>query len=225
MAFLPLVAAGATSNHGPMTHPHNDGAPATEIILFDGFDDIDGVAPFEILTAAGFPMRAVGFPAESGAVTSAHGLRIEVTADLGPAPALVVIPGGGWNEGHAVGVRSLVSTPLPERLAELHGQGTVLASVCTGAMVLAASGVLAGRPAVTHRTALDDLAAAGADVRADARVVDDGSVVTSGGPAAGIDLALRLVERFRGPAAAELAAERLEHQRVGPTLVNNAVAA
>jgi transcriptional regulator GlxA family with amidase domain len=225
MAFLPLVAGGADSQHDPMSNSQDHGAPATEIILFDGFDDIDGVVPFEILTAAGFPVRAVGFPAGTGMVTSAHGLGIEVTADLGPAPDLVVIPGGGWNGGHAVGVRSLASTPLPERLAELHSQGTVLASVCTGAMVLAASGVLAGRPAVTHRTALDDLAGAGADVRADARVVDDGSVVTSGGPAAGIDLALRLVERFLGPAAVELAAERLEHQRVGPTLVNNAMAA
>jgi transcriptional regulator GlxA family with amidase domain len=200
-------------------------APETEIVFFEGFDDIDGVAPVEILTAAGFPVRVVGFPAGTTTVTSAHGLRIKLAADIGTAPELVVVPGGGWGDGAGVGVRALVGTSLPERLAELHRRGTVLASVCTGAMVLAAAGVLNGRPAVTHRVALEDLAGAGAEVHPDARVVDDGSVVTSGGPAAGIDLALRLVERFQGPEAAERAAVRLEHRRAGPTLVTAAVAA
>jgi transcriptional regulator GlxA family with amidase domain len=208
-----------------MTNAPHSAAPATDIPLFDGFDDIDGVVPIEILTAAGFPVRVVGFPPGAGAVTSAHGLRIEVAGEIGTAPGLVVIPGGGWGDRSPVGVRSLVGTGLPARLAELHAAGTVLASVCTGAMVLAAAGVLADRPAVTHHTALEDLAGAGADVRADARVVDDGSVVTSGGPAAGIDLSLRLVERFLGAAAATRAAERIEHRRVGPTLVTSALVA
>jgi transcriptional regulator GlxA family with amidase domain len=96
----------------------------------------------------------------------------------------------------------------------------VVASVCTGAMLLAAAGLLRGRPAVTNRIALEDLARAGADVRPQARVVDDGSVVTCGGPAAGIDLSLRLVERFLGAPAALAAAHRIEHERVGPTLIS-----
>jgi putative intracellular protease/amidase len=192
--------------------------PTVEILFFDGVDDLDAVGPFEILTATGFPVEAVGL-SESGSVVTSHGLTIRLERALGEDPGLVIVPGGGWRDQSPVGVRPLTEGELPGRLAELHAGGTVLASVCTGAMLLAAAGVLAGRPAVTNRIALDDLAAAGAEVHPEARVVDDGSVVTCGGPAAGLDLAIRLVERYRGPELARLAAERLEHVRVGPTLV------
>jgi transcriptional regulator GlxA family with amidase domain len=199
--------------------------PATEVLFFDGFDDLDSVAPLEILTAAGFPVRAVRHPGTPGPVTSAHGLRIDLQRGLGDAPGLLVVPGGGWRDGSPAGVRALAEGELPRVLAGLHAGGTVLASVCTGAMLLAAGGLLAGRPAVTNRIALDDLAAAGAEVHREARVVDDGSIVTCGGPAAGIDLALRLVERYLGPEAAGQAAERLEYERVGPTLLTAAAPA
>jgi transcriptional regulator GlxA family with amidase domain len=199
-------------------------APTTEVLFFDGFDDLDAIAPFEILTAAGFPVRAVGFPDGAVRVTSAHGLRVEVEGAIGSAPQLLVVPGGGWRDGSAVGVRAQANGDLPAVLAALHDRGTVLASVCTGAMLLAAAGLLRGRAAVTHQIALDDLAAAGADVRRDARVVDDGELVTSRGPAAGLDLALRLVERFLGSAAAAQAADRLEHERIGPAIVTKAKA-
>jgi transcriptional regulator GlxA family with amidase domain len=206
------------------TAPHDPGAhdgpplPRTDVLLFDGFEDLDAVGPLEVLAAAGFPTRPVRPAGHPTSVHSAHGLRIEVADELGAGPELVVVPGGGWFDDTATGVRAQCAGPLPAELARLHDSGTVLASVCTGAMVLAAAGVLTGRPAVTNRLALDGLAAAGADVRRDARVVDDGSVVTSGGPAAGLDMALRLVERWAGPAAAERAADELEHTPVGPVL-------
>lgn len=191
-------------------------APATDILFFDGFDDLDAVGPFEVLTAAGFPVRAVSFPDDASTVRSAHGLSLDLNASLGEHPQLVVVPGGGWfNDGP--GARTLAgSGDLPARLAALHAAGTILASVCTGAMLLATSGLLTGRPAVTNRHALAALAAAGADVHADARVVDDGDVVTAGGPAAGLDLAVHLVGRFLGPEAGARAAARLEHTPVGP---------
>ncbi|HEY5430754.1 MAG TPA: DJ-1/PfpI family protein [Solirubrobacteraceae bacterium] len=193
--------------------------PLTQILMFDGFDDLDAVAPLEILAAAGFPVGVVRPPAHADAVHSAHGLTIDVAAALSGEAELVVVPGGGWLDGSLDGVRAQCGRELPAALAELHRAGVVLASVCTGAMLLAAAGLLAGRPAVTNRMALDDLAAAGADVRREARVVDDGSIVTGGGPAAGIDVAIRLVERFAGTDAAGRAARRLEHEPVGPVLV------
>ena len=97
----------------------------------------------------------------------------------------------------------------------------MVASVCTGAMLLAAAGLLTGRPAVTNRRALDDLHATGALVREKARVVDDGDVVTSGGVLAGIDMAVRLVERYRGVRAAEAAVDRLEHRPWGTVVVTD----
>jgi putative intracellular protease/amidase len=195
----------------------NSTLPLTEVVVFDGFDDLDAIAPLEILTAAGFPTRVVRPAGHPTTVHSAHGLVMQVDAELA-APALVLVPGGGWLDA-APGVRDQCEGPLPGALAALHDGGTVVASVCTGAMLLARAGVLAGRPAVTNRNALDDLAAAGADVRRDARVVDDGSVVTGGGPAAGIDVGIRLVARFAGENAGRAAAARLEHEPVGPVLV------
>jgi transcriptional regulator GlxA family with amidase domain len=194
--------------------------PLTEILLFDGFDDLDAVAPLEILTDAGFPTRTVRPPSHPPTVHSAHGLQIEVGDELGAAPGLVIVPGGGWFDASAAGVRAQCVGELPAVLTTLHDNGTVLASVCTGAMLLAQAGLLTGRPAVTNRMALDDLAAAGADVRRDARVVDDGSVVTGGGPSAGIDVAIRLVARFAGDDAAQAAARRVEYEPVGPVLVS-----
>lgn len=219
--------------------PHSP-LPLTEIVVFDGFDDLDAIAPLEILTAAGFPTRVVRPAGHAATVHSAHGLVMQVDAELmtasDPAAAaglepgsgpgadaqaiagLVVVPGGGWLDA-APGVRDQCEGPLPAMLAARHDAGAVLASVCTGAMLLARAGLLSGRPAVTNRNALDDLAGAGADVRRDARVVDDGSVVTAGGPAAGLDLAIRLVARFAGEDAGREAAARVEHEPVGPVLV------
>lgn len=211
--------------------------PTVEILVFEGVDELDVVGPFEVLVGAGFPVRTVGLPASAAAsptatVRAANGLRLGVDGTLGvPAgpfgarPDLLLVPGGGWVD-RTPGVRELAEDPdVRARLAALHADGTVMVSVCTGAMLLAAAGVLRGRPAVTNRLALDDLRAAGSDVRGDARVVDDGDVVTAGGPLAGVDLGIRLVERFLGDEAAAAATERVEHERVGPLVVGGEVAA
>lgn len=228
--------------------------PTVEVLVFEGADELDVVGPFEVLAASGFPIRTVVLPssappavaaadvAVSAAATApidvpatvrgANGLRLGVDGTLGgpdgafgARPGLLVVPGGGWLDG-TPGVRALTEdADVVARMTALHAEGTVLVSVCTGAMLLAATGVLRGRPAVTNRLALDDLRATGADVRDDARVVDDGDVITAGGPLAGIDLAIRLVERYLGAEAAAAAAERVEHERTGPLVVAGEVAA
>ena len=76
-------------------------------------------------------------------------------------------------------------------------------------MVLAAAGLLDGRPATTHRSALADLPET-TEVR-EKRVVDDGDVLTAAGVTAGLDLALHLVERYAGETAADRAGERIEY--------------
>src|ERR1700760_4858445 len=96
----------------------NSTLPLTEIVVFDGFDDLDAIAPLEILVAAGVPARVVRPAAHPTTVRSAHGLVLDVTDVLGEAPGLVVVPGGGWLDRGA-GVRDQCEGPLPASLAAL----------------------------------------------------------------------------------------------------------
>ncbi|HWK27032.1 MAG TPA: DJ-1/PfpI family protein [Solirubrobacter sp.] len=124
-------------------------------------------------------------------------------------PDLVLVPGGGWNDRGGA-YQQAERGDIPRALAERHARGRRIGSVCTGAMLLAAAGILKGRPAITHHTALDDLRAAGADVREGARVVDDGDVLTAAGVTSGIDLALHIVERQCGTAVRDEVADEIE---------------
>lgn len=180
-----------------------------DIILFDGFDTLDAIGPFEVFGHA----RSMGAPLEISLVTvesqssvhSSHGLEVvpdgfltrvgdDDSLRIERSPDLVIVPGGGWRVEDG-GVRQQVSDGrLPSLMRDLHRAGSTIASVCTGAMVLAEAGLTDGRPAITHRSAIDDLRDSGAEI-VDSRVVDDGDLVTAGGITAGIDLALHLLER------------------------------
>jgi transcriptional regulator GlxA family with amidase domain len=102
---------------------------------------------------------------------------------------------------------------LPRIVTAAHARGALVGSVCTGAMLLAATGLTAGRRMTTHQFAIDDLRASGAEV-VEARFVDDGDIVSAGGVTAGIDLALHLVQRFAGAGMADEVATEIEYQRV-----------
>lgn len=192
-----------------------------DVLLYPGFDELDAIAPFEVLMNAAsrgapFEVRLVAAPA-TGEIVAAHGLRLGCDAKLGsgPRPDVIVVPGGGWIDGSAAGARAEVNRgEIPELLAEYHRAGVTIAAVCTGAMLLSAAGILRGRAAITHHGAIDDLAAAGANV-VRARVVDDGDVITAGGVTSGLELALWLVERFAGPAIALAVEQQMEYERRG----------
>src|SRR4051812_12703307 len=187
----------------------------TEILLYDGFDELDAFGPYEVLANGGFEPRFVTLGgAES--VTASHGARVMVDGALGETPDLLVVPGGGWGDRAPQGAWAEAQRgEMPRAIAARHHGGATIASVCTGAMLLASAGLLAGRPAVTHHVALDELEEAGADVQRDARVVDDGDILTAGGVTSGIDLALWIVERERGAEAADAVAREIEHTRGG----------
>nr|WP_269815415.1 DJ-1/PfpI family protein [Kribbella monticola] len=87
-----------------------------------------------------------------------------------------------------------------------------MASVCTGAMLLAEAGLVKGRPATTNRNAWAELETFGAELKKN-RVVDDGTLVTAGGITAGIDLALHLVEREISGEVADSIAASMEYAR------------
>ena len=195
-----------------------------DILLFDGFDELDAIAPFEVLRAAAaagadFATRLLTLRPTSE-VTASNGLCVRPDGALsqlreGERPHVLVVPGGGWNARKPQGARAEAERgEIPAALARLHEAGTTLAGVCTGGMLIATAGLLAGRPAITHHGALDDLQAAGANI-VDARVVDDSDIVTAGGVTSGLDLALWLVERFASARIAHHVESRLEYERRG----------
>ncbi|WP_318569293.1 DJ-1/PfpI family protein [Salinigranum marinum] len=188
-----------------------------EVLLYEGFDELDGVGPYEVFeTAAAFgsavEARTVALD-DAEWVTASHGLRVGVDGRLGE-PDVLVVPGGGWNAGddRPGARREAERGAVPAAVREAHEAGATVASVCTGGMLLAEAGLLDGRSAVTHGGAMDDLRATRATV-VDARVVDDGDVLTAGGITSGLDLALHLVERWCGAAAATAVATELEYDR------------
>ena len=190
-----------------------------EVLLYDGFDELDALAPWEVLSDVA-RARDDGDAAlvtldGDAQVRASHGALITPHRALSEQVDLLVVPGGGWNDRSRSGAWSEVERGvLPDAIRARHDGGAVVASICTGAMLLAAAGLLAGRPAITHHSAIDDLKAAGAEVTR-ARVVDDGDVVTAGGVTSGLDLALHLVERFFGAPLALIAERELEYERRG----------
>jgi transcriptional regulator GlxA family with amidase domain len=190
-------------------------APVLYIPVFDGFDELDAIAPFEILASAGLDARLVVLAGRSLRVRARHGLVLEASGTVDATDVVmddwVLAVGGGYGVGGTSGVRAeIASRELPSFFAASRERGALLASVCTGAMLLAAAGLVRGRRAITHRVAIDDLAAAGATV-VNERVVDDGDLVTAGGVTSGLDLALHLVGRLLGPEAARVASQRVEY--------------
>lgn len=171
------------------------------ILLFDGVEELDAVGPWEVLAwwtrhhpEDGY--RIVTLSDEGGVVTCAKGLRIVADHSKAEAPALDVLlyPGGQ-------GTRSRLKDEA--ELDWVRGQAaraSLMTSVCTGALVYAAAGLLRGRPATTHWGSLDLLGELEptVDVRERDRFVDDGDLVTASGVSAGIDMALHLVDRLSG---------------------------
>ncbi|MET7375838.1 DJ-1/PfpI family protein [Micromonospora arida] len=180
-----------------------------EIVVFDGFDELDVFGPFEVLSMAGFDVALVAVE-RPGPVTSMRGVQLQVPEVLHQADG-VIVPGGGWLNRAAEGSWAQARRGvLPARLVELAPSARWMASVCTGALVLAAAGLLTGRRATTNRNAYDELRAHDVTVL-DERVVDDGDRVTAGALSAGLDLGLWLTERELGAATANLVATTIEY--------------
>jgi transcriptional regulator GlxA family with amidase domain len=188
-----------------------------QILLYDGFDELDGIAPYEVLRTAGeygadIHAELVGAYG-AGTVTASHGARIEVASGVTEAADMVMVPGGSWNSRGERGAWAEAQRgEVPAQLAAAQQRGARIASVCTGAMLLATAGITDGRPATTHHSALDDLRASGANV-IDARVVDDGDLMTAAGVTSGIDLALHIVEQQAGAEIADRVAGEIEYER------------
>lgn len=192
-----------------------------QIIIFDGFDELDAIAPFEVLksaTAIGADLQAELVTLDgSTEIVAAHGLRVQADTklEIGQDLDILIVPGGGWSSRATKGAWAEAQRgEIPAAIARLHQSGATIASVCTGAMLVAEAGLLKGRPAITHHAAVEELRAIGAEI-INARVVDDGDIVTAGGVTSGLDLTLWLLERYLGPHIAYEVEQEMEYERRG----------
>ncbi|MDR1808705.1 MAG: DJ-1/PfpI family protein [Propionibacteriaceae bacterium] len=185
------------------------GLRQVSLVLFDGFELLDATGPLEVFGQVGDRVGVTLVGPRSGPVASSQGIRLmaDVAYAGAPAPDIVLVPGGSGTRALA-GDRDWLAW-----LAAWAGPARLVASVCTGAALLAAAGLLDGHRATTNRRAADWVAGLGPGVTwvQDARWVEDGDRWTSAGVSAGLDMALALTATLWGQAAADAAAAAMEY--------------
>ncbi len=206
MGAVTVMESELTTDLQTLAQPRR---PRVAILIFDDVEVLDLAGPFEVFgvarTSSGdFACEVMTVALEQREIIARNGLRIvpnRIAADLG-AVDILVVPGG-------FGTRHELTNPaMLEFIRTASNAASLTLSVCTGSLLLGAIGLLAGRSATTHRDAMEELRSlnCGADILPEARIVDNGRIVTSAGISAGIDAALYVVARLFGqPSAAEAA--------------------
>lgn len=166
-------------------------------LLFEGLDQIDLTGPFEALSRMSNSTHRL-YAKDTAPVRDVRGLKLTPDADLAAAPPLDVlhVPGGFGQEAL---MEDEVVIDWIRRQAD---SALCVFSVCTGALLCGAAGLLIGRRATTHWSAFDLLPHFGA-IPVNERVVEDANMVFAAGVTAGIDGALRVVARLRGDEEAQ----------------------
>ncbi|WBC15515.1 DJ-1/PfpI family protein [Micromonospora sp. WMMA1998] len=167
-------------------------------LLFDRFTALDVVGPYDVLSH--LPGARVTLVADRPGpvrndVGSLHLYADAALADV-TRPEVIVVPGGPGQNAH------MHDGPVLRWLRAVDPHSTWTASVCSGSLLLAAAGLLAGRRATTHWLLRDDLAALGVETSPE-RVVFDGKYATAAGVSAGLDLAFTLAGRIAGDGVAQ----------------------
>ncbi|NEY36355.1 DJ-1/PfpI family protein [Streptomyces sp. PRKS01-65] len=217
-----LTAGAATrADAAASAAPGRDRPLRVHVVMFDGVEELDFTAPYEVFSASGYfaerevEVRYVTLDGPR-TVEAAYGTRLRVGHGWAPGEAdLLVVPGGGYARREDPGVWAEIRRgALPRALAAAARPGLTVSALCTGVMLLSAAGLTSGRPCTTHHRARADLEQQGGVLK-NARVVDDGDLVTAGGVTSGLDLALWLVRRELGADAAVGLEEMLEYEARG----------
>lgn len=168
-----------------------------QLLLFPGVTILDLVGPLTVLANLPAPFRTVTVGERVAPMATDLGMQAVpqvALADAGPAFAFIV-PGG------AGALEAMVSEPIQAYVRQHAATAEIIGSVCTGSLVLAAAGLLAGRNATTHWGYAAELEKLGARYLRQ-RWVEDGNIITAAGVSAGIDMALMLVARLTDEATA-----------------------
>ncbi len=197
-------------------------APRTVgILIFPEVEILDFCGPFEVFASAALPPETAGgqekrlfevytIGERPEVVRCRGGLLVQPNHTLADHPPLdlIVVPGG-------YGTRAQRENPVVlDWIARQRGAGALATSVCTGAFLLGAAGLLDNVRATTHWTTIESLRTLHpkTEVLADARVVDEGEIITSAGVSAGIDMALHVVRRLHGAEVARRTARDMEYE-------------
>lgn len=180
------------------------------VLLFPGFEMLDACGPMEIWGNLEKQLTLITVAKSAGPITTAQGVAVVAQKSLADCPKLdlLLVPGGFG------AMRALKDAETLAWLRERSSQAEITMSVCNGASILAAAGLLDGRPATTNKAYWKLATKPGPKVNwvPLARWVDDGNVVTSSGVSAGIDMTLHVVERLYGLETAEHMANEIEHE-------------
>ena len=183
------------------------------ILVYPGMTVLDAIGPYEVFNATRkfdicFAWKEAGpIIADSGvlALGATHALDEITDCDV------LLVPGSA-----AETMTIMADQQVLEWLRGIHGKTTFTTSVCSGALILGAAGLLKGLPATTHWAGIHYLKQFGASARPDDRIVREGKVVTAAGVSAGIDLALYLLGELLGPEEAKIAQLMIEYDPQPP---------
>jgi transcriptional regulator GlxA family with amidase domain len=211
-------------------------ALSAQVVLFDGFDPLDAISVFEVLAAGSaavggeLAVELVSAEGPRSVVSGTLGLTIPATGPLDPEkPGYIVVPGasgpidGDPDDGvDTIPVllsRFSQTAAIPLVKQAMENPAVTVTAVCGGSLALAMAGLLEGRHAVTHVLGMDVLDATGVNA-VQARVVDDGDLITAGGVTSGLDLGLYLLELEYGPKIARAVETLFEYERRGTVWSN-----
>jgi transcriptional regulator GlxA family with amidase domain len=187
-----------------------------QILIFDGFEEMDVFGVFEPLRMADMTVKLVSLEPNPH-ITGYYGTRVipDSVLDVQSKPDVLIVPGGGWISRAPVGAWAEAEKgTILTALQDFSKSKCILASVCAGAMLLAKAGLLTDRPATTNLSLLDELWQEQVNV-IQARVVDDGDIITAGGITSSLDLGVWLVQRFVGADKALEVSRKLEFEPRG----------
>jgi len=190
------------------------------ILVFDDVEVLDFAGPYEVFTCASrvsakinptaaMPFKVFTVGQRTAPLRARAGLSVFPDVDFsdGTQIDLLIVPGG-------VVTAELDKSEVIAWIGATAAKCELVASVCTGAFLLAQAGLLDAKHATTHWEDLDELRSMFPQVRVQSgrRWVEDGDIVTSGGISAGIDMSLHLVERFGGRELAVRTARQMEYE-------------
>lgn len=207
-------ASGASAPAAPLKPPAEGSIPVA-FLLSDNAVVIDFGGPWEVFANVSVPRRGDGpvfqlytVGATEAPVTAYGGMKIvpNYTVANAPAPKVIVVP-----------AQTVRDPAVLDWLRQASRTADLTMSVCTGAFVLAHAGLLEGKSATTFHGAFNEFAMRypGVALKRGARFVEEGNIATAGGLSSGIDLALRVVERYFGRSVASSTAYTLEYQGLG----------